>query len=387
MSRPEVPTPPRLLALDVFRGCAVIAMMLVDWTGSWETRYAIFNHAKWLGLAPPDFIFPSLLFIAGVAIPLSLSRVRGSAALGPTYRRIVRRALLLFALGYLLNLFWDWVPGFKIFADNRLMGVLQRYALVYPVAALLYLKAPTRALVALTVGVLLAYWAVLTLIPVPGFGPPDLTLLGEGTAVTPNLATWIDKIVLGHRSGAYYPHDPEGLLTTFPALVTTLIGVVAGTWLQAIAPLPEKLTRLFAWGVALAAAGYLWGFGFPLSKKLWTSSFVLLTGGWDLLLLASFLWLIDVKQRTRFTTLARDYGSNALAAIMLFTFIDNLLRVIPLGHRPDGTIYGLKDFIHERGFSSFLPGKDAAWVYSVVGILLLGRLFHALARRRIFLRV
>jgi predicted acyltransferase len=381
------PGPQRLRSVDVFRGCAVIAMMMVDWTGSWNTRHAIFDHAQWLGITPPDFIFPSLLFIAGVAIPLSLSRARAEGVSRAIYLRIIRRAVLLFALGLLLNVLWDWSPGFDVWGKTRLMGVLQRYALVYPLAALLYLKVSVRTMLILGGGILLAYWAAMTLIPVPGFGPPDLTVVGEGAKVTPNLATWVDKTVLGARAGSFFPHDPEGLLPTLPALVSVIIGVAAGAWLQREIPTEQKILRLFLWGVALAIAGYLWGQGFPLSKKLWTSSFVLLMAGWALLILAAFTWLIDVQGRTRFTALPLYYGSNALAAIVIFTFIDNLLGQIPLGHEAEGSTYSLKKLIFERGLASWLPAKDAAWVYSVIGISLLGLFFRALYRRRIFIRV
>jgi predicted acyltransferase len=377
----------RLRSVDVFRGCAVIAMMLVDWTGSWDTRRAIFDHAAWLGITPPDFIFPALLFIAGVAIPLSLSRVRREGPTTAVYVRIVRRAVLLFALGLLLNVFWDWSPGFDLWGKTRLMGVLQRYALVYPVAALLYLKVSVRAMVILGGAVLLGYWAAMTLIPVPGFGPPDLTLVPGANGVAPNLATWIDKIILGARAGVFYPHDPEGLLPTLPALVTVIIGVAAGQWLLQEIPTEQKILRLFLWGVGLAIAGYLWGQGFPLSKKLWTSSFVLLMAGASLLLLAVFVQLIDLGGTARFTALPLYYGSNALGAIVLFTSIDNLLGQIPLAHAADGTTYSVKKFIYERGLASWLPAKDAAWVYSVIGITLLGLLFRALYRRRVFIRL
>jgi predicted acyltransferase len=382
------PRPGRLRSVDVFRGWAVIAMMMVDWTGSWNVRYQIFDHAKWLGITPPDFIFPSLLFIAGVAIPLSLGRARQEGPSAGVYLRIVRRAVLLFVLGLLLNVFWDWVPGYAIWEKTRLMGVLQRYALVYPVAALLYLKLSLRTIVVIGATILLAYWIALTFIPVPGFGPPDLAVVGEGAKVTPNLATWIDKVVLGARASSYYPHDPEGLLPTLPALVTVLIGVVAGVWLQSDVSPEEKVPRLFVWGVGLAVAGYLWGQGFPLSKKLWTSSFVLLMAGWDLLWLATFMWLIDIKQRTRLTAWPTYYGSNALLAIVTFTFIDNLLQVMPVGLPPgEERNNGAKAFIYDRLLASWLPPKDAAWAYSVVGIALLGLLFRALYRRRIFVRV
>jgi predicted acyltransferase len=380
-------TPPaRWLALDVFRGLAVIGMMLVDWTGSWDTRYAVFEHAKWLGITPPDFIFPSLLFIAGVSISLSLPAGprTGRRAI---YLRILRRSLLLFLLGYALNVFWDWEPGYAILAKTRLMGVLQRYALVYPIVALLQLRFSLRGLALVTAGILAGYAVLLLFVPVPGFGTPDLALCPEGGTMAPNLATWVDKIVLGARAGAYYPHDPEGLLTTVPAVATTLLGAIAGRWLRS-GPGEEgaRRERLFVAGMALVIAGYLASMGLPLSKKLWTSSFVLFTGGFAILALASLIRLVDVEGRTRWTALPRFYGSNALAAIVLFTLLDNLLRVLPVGRRADQRVYALKDFIYERLLGSWLPPRDAAWVYSALGILLLGLGFRALYRRRLFLR-
>ena len=387
--QPTSAAPARWLALDVFRGLAVIGMMLVDWTGSWDARYALFEHAKWLGITLPDFIFPSLLFVAGVAIPLSLpAGRRRDAGMRPIYLRILRRSLLLFLLGYALNVFWDWEPGYAILAKTRLMGVLQRYALVYPIVALLHLRLSLRGLTLVAAAILVGYWLLLAFVPVPGFGPPDLALCPEGGTVVPNLATWVDKVVLGARAGAYYPHDPEGLLTTVPAVATMLIGAIAGRWLrQRPAEDSARLDRLFVAGVALVVGGYLGSLGFPLSKKLWTSSFVLFTGGFDLLVFASLLWLIEVRKHRRFTALPLYYGSNAIAAIVLFTFIDNLLRVIPLGRRPDQAVYSLKDFIYERLLASWLSPRNAAWVYSVIGILLLGLLFRALYRRRWFIRV
>jgi predicted acyltransferase len=259
---------------------------------------------------------------------------------------------------------------------------------VYPIVALLHLRLSLRGLALAAAGILVAYWAVLAFGPVPGFGPPDLSLCPEGGTVAPNLATWIDKVVLGARAGAFYPHDPEGLLTTVPAVATTLIGAITGRWLrQRSGEDSARLDRLFVAGVALVIAGYLWSLGFPLSKKLWTSSFVLFTGGFALLVLASLIRVIEVEQRTRWTALPRAYGGNALAAIMSFTLADNLLRVIPLGRRPDHSVYALKDFLYERALGSWLSPRNAAWVYSVIGILLLGLLFRALYRRRLFLRL
>ena len=367
------PARERLLSLDVHRGLCVIAMMLVDWTGDWDHRYAVFEHANWLGVTLPDFIFPSLLFIAGFAIPLSVDR---QADTGRLVRRVLRRSLLLFIAGLLLNVFWDWEPGVALLPKFRVMGVLQRYALVYPLAVVLYRALPPRRLLLVTAGILVGYWLLVAFVPVPGFGRPDLSINPHGRALTPTLATWIDERVLGRHMGIFYPHDPEGLLTTLPSLATALIGVLAGAfWRHSPAPEEGRLNRLFAWGVALLIGGELWSLAFPLSKKLWTSSFVLFTGGVALLMLAALLWRVDLHRRTRGTGLAAAYGANALLAIMAFTFLDNLLRVVHA-----------KDVLY-AGLCRLLPARDAAWIYSVLGILLLGVLFRALYRRRLFLRL
>jgi predicted acyltransferase len=379
------PAKTRVPSLDVHRGLAVIAMMLVDWTGSWDVRHDIFEHAQWLGITPPDFIFPSLLFIMGVAIPLSLTpeRLRDTPR-GRLWLGIFRRAVLLFAFGYLLNIFWVWEPSGRM--PTRILGVLQRYAIIYPIVAALHVRLSTRALGLLGLGGLLVYWAVLVWVPVPGFGAPNLTLFPAGET-TPNLAAWIDRTLLGHHMGSSYPQDPEGILSTVPAIVTSIIGVVAGRWLRREGDAGAKLNHLFAWGVGLALAGYLWGFAFPMSKKLWTSSFVLYTGGWSLLLLAALQWLSDRQRWRAFTAVAGYFGGNALLAIMLFTFIDNLLRVLPVGRRPDRSVFAVKDFIYERLLQPTFSAKNAAWVYSVLGIGLLVPLFRWLSRRRLFLRV
>jgi predicted acyltransferase len=175
--------------------------------------------------------------------------------------------------------------------------------------------------------------------------------------------------------GIFYPHDPEGLLTTLPALASALLGVLAGAfWRHGPGPEERRLNRLFASGVALVVGGELWSLAFPLGKKLWTSSFVLFTGGFALLVLAALLWWLDRRDRRRLIGLPLWYGANAFLAIIAFTFLDNLLRVI-----------GLKDAVF-AGLSRALPPRDAAWVYSVAGILLLALPFRTLHRRRLFVR-
>jgi predicted acyltransferase len=380
----------RLLALDVFRGLAVIGMMLVDWPGNWDTRFALFEHSPWLGVTAADFIFPSFMFIMGVAIPFSLL-ARRDAGTKPLklYGDILRRAVALFALGTFLNICWyssptvwpiDW-------SRMRVLGVLQRFALVYPIVAIASLHLSVRKMALLGVGILLAYWVIMTRVPVPGFGAPDLARLPQGE-VAPNLATWMDKTFLGLKADSY-PYDSEGILSNLPAIATTLIGALAGFWLRRKeVPAAERVNGLFGWGVTLVMAGYLWGLGFPLCKKLWTSSFVLFMGGWSLLFLGALMWLIDLKGKTgTLLALPRWYGSNALAGIVMFTFIDNVMSRLPVGHKSDHTVYALKEYLYDHLFRSFLSDRTASWVYSVVAILALSLLFRSFHTRKWFFRV
>jgi predicted acyltransferase len=379
MDGPAPPARERLLSLDVFRGLMVVAMMMVDWPGSWDTRFALFEHAEWAGVTAPDFIFPSFLFIMGVAVPFSLQRGEGG------YGRILRRGTLLFLVGYLLNVAGQ-MPGSWDLGRFRILGVLQRFGLVYPLVAVAFLRLRPRQLVGVAIAILIGYWLLLTRVPVPGFGPPDLLRHPTGE-VTPNLACWLDRLVLGHRVYEY-PFDPEGILSTIPAVATGLLGVVAGEWLRGAAPREERANRLFAWGVALVVAGYFWGLALPLCKKLWSSSFVVFMGGFALLFLAALYWLVDVRGwRSKLLALPVWYGSNALAAIVIYSLIDDVTAWIPTGRRPDGTPYLLKDDLFDHLFRSWLPDRHASWVFSVVAVLLLGLLFRWFHRRRIFIRL
>ncbi|WLT30856.1 acyltransferase family protein [Geothrix sp. PMB-07] len=386
----RVPPQERLLSLDLYRGLCVLGMMMVDWPADWDARFNLFNHAEWTGITAPDFIFPGFMFIAGVAIPFALQTKKAAGvSAGSLYGGIFRRSLLLFALGYFLNYCWYSGPHgeFSIFS-LRLMGVLQRYALVYPIVAIAYLHLDVKRLLWGAAALLLGYWALMALVPVPGFGKPDLMRLPQGL-VTPNLATWLDLKVLRGVIGADSPYDPEGLLSTLPSIATTIIGVAAGQWIRRTELTKEdRANSLFVWGVVLAMLGYLWGLSFPLSKKLWSSSFVLLMGGWSLLFFAGLFWAVDIKSKTsRLLALPRWYGMNAVAAIVTFTALEAVLSRLPVGHKANGTALVLKEFLNDHLLKSWMPDKHASWVYSVVMILLLSLFFRWLDQRKLYLRV
>jgi predicted acyltransferase len=302
---------PRILSIDVFRGLTVAGMVLVNNPGTWSAVYAPLRHADWHGWTPTDLIFPFFLFIVGVAIPLALGRrLDEGAGRAQIVRRIVSRSAVIFALGLLLHA----VSNFDA-ATIRIPGVLQRIAVCYLVAALLFLSTGWRAQATLVVVTLLGYWALLTLVPVPGFGAGNLGKEG-------NLAAWLDRTLLGAhmwRIGRVY--DPEGILSTVPAMVTTLAGVLTGRFVRAAPPLPATVRALAVSGAISLLIGLWWGTYFPINKSLWTSSYVVFTAGVALLILAACYWLIEIKRWTWWTGPFVVLGVNALAVFFLSTLL------------------------------------------------------------------
>lgn len=372
------PTPPadppeRLLSLDALRGFDMLWIVGADALGSAlsqfrggaPVRFAArqLDHADWAGMHFEDLIFPLFVFMVGVAIPYSLDRIVAAGGQAAARRRILRRTVLLFLLGLLY--YGGIAHGL---AQLRLMGVLQRIALCYCAASLLYLRLSRRDILFTCAGLLVGYWALLAFVPVPGIGAGNFT---EGH----NLANWIDAHLLPLRKWDG-DHDPEGLLSTFPAVATCLIGLLAGTVLRDPARRPwAKVALLVAAGAGLLVAGLVWGQHFPLIKKIWTSSFVLVAGGWSLLLLSGFYLVADVlKVRSVFQPFAW-IGSNALAIYL----VSNIVDVNALSSRLVGG--GV-----EAALNALWPGLGTL-VLVLLGIALCVALCGYLHRRRIFLRL
>lgn len=255
----------------------VAGMILVNDPGTWSAVYPPLEHAAWNGWTPTDLVFPFFLFIMGVALEFSLaSRRDATASVGPNpsvMRHVIYRTLIIFALGVFLN-------GFPFFPLHhwRIMGVLQRTALCYFFAALLTLKTGVRTRIAAVVALLLIYWALLTLVPVPGYGARHLDPEG-------NLAAYIDRAMMsGHLWKPLW--DPEGWLSTLPAIATALLGGFAGRWLASTAPASRKILGLILGGAAGLAMGEIWNIWFPINKNLWTSSYTVFTAGFACVLLA-----------------------------------------------------------------------------------------------------
>lgn len=372
-----IPSPPsRLLSLDVFRGLTIAGMILVNNPGSWETIYAPLRHAAWHGCTPTDLVFPFFLFIVGVALTLSLShrKERGDDR-GRLLRKIIGRTLSIFLLGVLLNGF----PHYHL-EDLRIMGVLQRIALVYGVTAALFLFASVRTQATVGGAVLLAYWGLLTLVPVPGHGPANL-------APATNLAAWLDHLVLGrHVWSVSAPWDPEGILSTLPAIATGIAGLLLGHWLRTNHAPGIKTARIMAAGALATAAGMVWSLWFPFNKALWTSSFALCTAGLATLVFGVIFWLVDVKQITRLTKPCVLFGTNALAAYVLAGLIATAEWEITVAGAA-GNAVSLHQHLYAAYFLPHFAPLNASLAWAVIHVLLVLGAMWMLHARKIFIRL
>jgi predicted acyltransferase len=365
--------PARLDSLDVFRGLTIAAMILVSTPGSWAAVYTPLDHAVWSGWTPTDLVFPFLLFAMGAAVPFALARRRGMAR--GVRRHVLRRAALLFLLGLVLNAI-ETTPPLHL-QTFRIPGVLQRIAFVYAAIAALTDRTTWRTQVAVAVATLLGYWALLTLVPVPGHGPGVLTPEG-------NLASYLDRALLGrHLLTPLY--DPEGLLSTLPAIATALCGVFAGDWLKEPGAHRRTLS-LWAAGFAAMVIGLAWGRVFPINKNLWTSSFAMFSAGLAAQTLAICHWLIDTMRWRAWSRPLVAYGRNTLAAYFLSVGFDSILTHWRIG---DGA--SLKAFLYRVGFASWLRpccGAEAASLgYAVAYVVLWGVILFEMHRRRVFIGI
>src|SRR4030095_15035922 len=277
-------SPNRLLSLHVFRGLTIAGMTLVNNPGTWSSIYWPLEHAEWHGWTPTDLVFPFFLFIVGISITLAFGRrVEEGGAKRDLYLKVVRRTLIIFGLGLFLNGF----PYFHL-SDIRIPGVLQRIAVCYLIASLIFLTTKVRTQLLLSLAWLVGYWFLMSKIAAPGFAAGDLTKEGS-------LASFVDRVVFGpHVWKQAKVYDPEGILSTIPAVSTTLLGVLTGHWLRTERTQFEKVAGLFVAGAVCVMIGWAWNPFFPINKALWTSSYVMFAGGLALQLLALCYWVIDI---------------------------------------------------------------------------------------------
>jgi predicted acyltransferase len=367
-------------------------MLLVNNAGDWDHVFPPLLHAEWQGCTATDLVFPFFLFIMGVAMTFSFARrlqeADGRRKLLP---QILRRAAILIGLGLLLNLevhlatkdlSWG-SPGYRI------PGVLQRIGLCYLFASLIVLWTGIRGQVLWTVGILLFYYALMKFIPVPGYGAGDLSKEG-------NLSTYLDTLILGSHAhdrvqGLYPHHDPEGLLSTIPAIASVLMGILAGHWIRdKKRDGNEKVAGLSVAGLGLFIVAALWKYDFPFSKRIWTSSYVVHTSALALLTLAALYWIIDVKGVKAWSKPFVVYGTNAIAAYFGASAMAYSTIWIRWTTETGESMY-LKTWIYNTFYASWIPDVFSATVssaaYGATYVVLWCALMWILYRKRIFLKV
>lgn len=362
----------RILSLDVLRGVAIAGMMLVNNPGDDERVYAPLTHAEWNGWNLADLIFPLFLFIVGVAIPASLSerRVRAAGRV-PILKRILRRSAVLFLIGIFLNGF----PAFHL-DDLRVPGVPQRIALCYAFAAVAFLGTSIDVQAALALALLVLYWVLLRFVPVPGFGAGIL----EPDA---NLGAYLDRLIFSERHLYRTTWDPEGLLSTMPAMATTLLGVLAGHWLRGSHGAREKAAGLLAAGACGLALGEFLGLIMPINKNLWTSSFVVFTGGFATLVLGLSYWLVDVCEVRRPFLPFVVFGVNSIAVYVASSLVATLMDVVEVG----GEGQDLHEWLYRHIFGHHFSPNLGSLLYALGYVMLWLVPMGVLYRKRIYIRV
>ena len=356
----------RLVSLDAFRGATMALMVLVNNPGDGSHVYWPLEHAEWNGWTPTDVVFPSFMWIVGVAMTLSFAkRLAAGVSRAQLFTQALRRAAIIYALGVLVYVY----PGFS-FSTQRLMGVLQRIAICYLIAAAIYLTTSLRGQIVWIISLLAAYWSIMTLVPVPGYGAGRLDVEG-------NFAHYIDNIVLGSHN---YRHtktwDPEGIISTIPAIATVLFGILAGHLLRLERSLAERTKWLLLTGALLIAGGLICNTWLPINKKLWTDSFALFMAGLDFVIFAIFLWLVDGLGFKRPVRPLAIMGMNAISVYLASEFLDEALSATRLHY-----------WLFAHFFAWPASPYKASLLYAIVYVLVMYLLAYAMYRRNWFLRV
>ncbi len=343
--------PQRLASLDIFRGITIAAMILVNNPGSWSHIYAPLEHAEWHGFTPTDMVFPFFLWISGVAMTLSFARRKtGGADRGNLLLHTARRGATIFAIGLLLNL----IPKFD-FAHVRIPGVLQRIGICYFFATLIYLYTSRRGQIAAAVGLLAFYTGIMFFYPFPG-------ATADRWSMDSNAARYFDGILLeGHMWSKTKVWDPEGALSTIPAIVTVLCGILATQYLKS--------------GAILTAAGLLLSFVIPINKSLWTPSFVLVMAGFASMIFGALHWWIDEKANRNGWKFFEIYGTNAIVSFVLSGAIARILGMT-------GTAKPIFDQL-----CTIASPINASLIYALLNVAACFSVVYLLYRKRILVRL
>jgi predicted acyltransferase len=375
----------RLTSLDLFRGATIAAMILVNNPGN-DHAYWPLEHAEWNGWTPTDLIFPFFLFIVGVSLVFSSqSRLNRGNSRSVLLRHAFRRSVIIFAIGLAMN----YVPVLASPSASvglRIPGVLQRIGVCYLAASILFLYVRPRGRILVAAALLISYWILMRFVPVPGFGVPgrDIPLLHPDA----NLAAYLDRKFLLWRSTRLWEitRDPEGILSTLPAIATALLGVFTGEWLRSKRSPQSKALGMLAFGVVGLILGRTWGIWFPINKKLWTSSYVLFTAGLALVCLALCYWATDIKRWRRvWTKPFLIFGRNSITAYTIAWLFASLLEFFSA--KLDGEVFSGHDYIFQHVFAPLGSPSFSSLLFSLAFVLACLLPIWLMDRKQIFLKI
>lgn len=363
-------TTKRLTALDILRGFTIIFMIIVNDPGSWSHVYAPLLHADWNGITPTDYIFPTFIFIMGTSMVLSLGKLKAQEISNSNlFKKVAWRALKIYLVGLFL---WLW-PDFD-FGHIRWVGVLHRIAIVYFIAAILFIFTRYQTQLYIAIGILVGYLLIMCYLPVPGIGAPDLSVPEK------NWAHYIDSLLL---PGVLWEDtwDPEGLLSTFPAVVTCLLGMFAGYIIKSEKSLFERLVHLAMMGFVLLFLGDVTQFIFPLNKNIWSTSFTLLVGGISTLAFTFFIFICDHRGLGHKFKFAQAFGVNsifsyAMAGMLTLIFYSSTLWGV-----------GLSTLFMEGTTAMGVAPKLASLLYAMLYVGIIWIPTYLLFKRKIYIKL
>ena len=379
----------RLLSLDILRGITIAGMLLVNNPGTWSYLYKPLAHAEWIGLSPTDLVFPFFIFCMGVSMAFSLKKFNYKLS-GPLMWKIVRRTVILFLIGWAVQWFGHLVRGlckgdpFSEAVNNldtlRYLGVFQRLALVYFFGTLCVVLF-SRRFIPWLIGIILVVYAL-------------ILGLGNGYDFSlSNIIAQIDNSVLGtdhmyHEwaNGEQISFDPEGLLSTLPCIAHVLIGYLAGRMIIATHNNTERVTTLLLWGSVMLLAGWLLQYGIPCGKKMWSSTFVLITCGMAMCIQAMLIYFVDIKGHKRWGRFFETFGVNPLALYLLGTILAILFGAIPIGHDAEGGNITIHSAVYNF-FQSFCNEYAASALYAICFVLLNWIVGRVLYKKKIYIKI
>lgn len=358
----------RIVSVDILRGFTIVSMILVNTPGNWGHVYAPLLHADWHGLTPTDLIFPFFLFIVGISIYFAYKNKTGAT---PTYRKILIRSLKLIGLGLFLNAFIPYWPFIESWETLRLPGVLQRIGIVFFVSAILFLNCNWKALLGICLFILISYWLFLGFVPIQDGLSPTFDRAAN------NWANYVDLEILGKHM--WQPdYDPEGVLSTFPSIVSCLFGILIGKMLDGL----KNIGLLFIAATAFLISGYVFNMFFPINKAIWSSSFVLVTTGWAVLALAIIYYILDVR-KIQFGVVFKYVGMNAITLYFLSSFISKCMYLIKVNEG-----HSIHSYLYDTIFvQSFLSPKMSSLLYALAVVMFYVLLAYILFKRKIFIKV